>query len=142
MDHKTHLVIVVANFHRQLSGKMLAAALAEIKKHSVTAAKVIHVAGSYEIPLITDYCLRGQEFDAAIVLGFIEKGETLHGQVMGQAIAQKLLEIQIEYDKPIGIGIIGPGATPAQARVRALPAAQGAVRAALHSLALLQKLKK
>lgn len=138
MRKKTQLVIIVADFHKEIAKEMVVAAQMEIEKQGTIEAKVIHVYGSYEIPLITDYCLRGAEFDAAVVLGFIEIGETLHGQVMGQAIAQKLLEIQLEYYKPIGLGIIGPGATPVQAKVRARPAAQGAVKAALASLQVLR----
>ena len=41
--------------------------------------KVVFVPGTYEAPLILENMLMDDSLDAACVLGYIEKGSTLHG---------------------------------------------------------------
>ena len=75
-------------------------------------SEVVWVPGSMEAPLAIDRMLGGGLVDGAVVLGIIEKGETDHGLVIGQSVTRAIIEMQIKYDKPIGLGIIGPGANP------------------------------
>jgi 6,7-dimethyl-8-ribityllumazine synthase len=74
------------------------------------------------------------------VLGFIEKGETLHGENMGHVVHRTLMELQLERRKPKGLGIIGPGATPEQAEARKERYAKDAVFAAFAHQAVLEEL--
>jgi len=48
---------------------------------------------------------------------------------MGQAVIKSLVELQIGYDKPVGLGIIGPGAEPEHIESRLEPHARAAVKA-------------
>jgi 6,7-dimethyl-8-ribityllumazine synthase len=64
-------------------------------------------------------------------LGIIEKGETQHGLAMGQAVIKTILELQLAHDKPIGLGIIGPGAEPHHIEPRLEPHARAAISALL-----------
>jgi len=54
--------------------------------------------------------------DAIVVLGYIEKGETKNGELMGHVVVKTIKDLELRYNKPIGIGIIGPGATHEQAK--------------------------
>ena len=45
----------------------------------------------------------------------IEKGSTLHGRD-GSTCSLVFKQLELEYSKPVGMGIIGPGATAEQAR--------------------------
>lgn len=137
---KTRLAVLAAQFHQELAEDMIQAAMAEAAKVSATVTKVVRVAGSYEMPLVADQLLTQKNIDGLVVLGYIEKGETLHGEVMGHVVHRALVELQLKHGKPIGIGIIGPGATRAQAEKRKIGAATGAVRAVLQSLAVLREL--
>ena len=69
------------------------------------------------------------EIDAAITLGIIERGETQHGLVMGQAVTKSIIDLQIRHNKPIGLGIIGPGAENHHIEPRLEPHARSAVNA-------------
>ena len=62
-------------------------------------------------------------------LGIIEQGETDHGLVMGQSVTKAVIELQITHNKPIGLGIIGPGAEPEHIEPRLEPHARAAVGA-------------
>ena len=61
--------------------------------------------------------------------GIIEKGETQHGEAIGNALMKSLLDIQINQNKPIGLGVIGPGTEPHHITSRIKKHAKGAVSA-------------
>jgi 6,7-dimethyl-8-ribityllumazine synthase len=60
---------------------------------------------------------------------------------MGHVVHAALVQLQLRYRKPAGIGIIGPGATLEQAATRKEPYARAAVRAMLASLKCLRELR-
>ena len=129
------LAIVCADFHEALAAAMLAAANAEAGAFGARIVETVHVAGCYETPLMAMRLLSQKHIDAVVVLGCIERGETLHGEVMGHVVHRALVDASVELDKPVGLGIIGPGATPAQAEARKDGSARAAVRAVMRSLA-------
>lgn len=137
---KKRISIVIGDFHKDLAEEMIEFAKDEMKNVGIEPASIVRVAGSYEVPLVVDTLLAQPKMEAVIVLGYIEKGETMHGEVMGQVVHTALVKLQLKYNKPVGMGIIGPGATPTQAQVRKEGAARGAVKAVLRSLATLEEL--
>ncbi|MCS6898544.1 MAG: 6,7-dimethyl-8-ribityllumazine synthase [Myxococcales bacterium] len=137
MSKPFHVGIVVGDFHRKLAEVMVASAQAEAVRLGVDVPLVVQVPGSYEVPLVADALLARESIDALVVLGYIERGETLHGEVMGHVVHQTLIHLQLQHKKPIGLGIIGPGATLEQAQVRMESYAAAALRAAVRSLEVL-----
>jgi 6,7-dimethyl-8-ribityllumazine synthase len=117
------IAIVCGSFHQLEIEKML-----EYAKDS-EIAEVVWVAGSMEIPLALDRLLVNDDIDGAVCLSIIEKGETEHGAAMGNAVIKTILELQLVHNKPIGLGIIGPGAEPHHIEVRLEPHARAAVSA-------------
>src|SRR5262249_35061100 len=103
-------------------------------------AVTARVPGSYELPLVVSTILKSGKVRAVVVLGYIERGETQHGEVMGHVVHGALMRLSIRHGKPIGLGIIGPGATAEQAEARKDAYARSAVRAALASLATLKEI--
>jgi len=93
--------------------------------------KKIHVPGAFEIPYATQILLKKKNIDAVVVLGVVIQGDTDHDVVIVTSVAQKLLELSLNYNKPIGFGIIGPRVTYQQAEKRALEYSKRAVKAAL-----------
>lgn len=138
----TKLVIVAGMFNPALVETMIETATAEAHAGGAEVLRVDRVSGCYEIPLIAAVEIARPEADAVVVLGTIERGETLHGEVMGHVVSAALVRLQLEHRKPIGLGLIGPGATAEQAEVRKDGAARAAVRAALTSLAVLRGCRK
>jgi len=127
--HPSAYSIIAAEFNRPLIDAMVEIALGEFRTHGLTLAGLLRVPGSFELPLVADIELAKPDVAGLIVLGYIEKGETLHGEVMGHVVYRSLIESQIRYKKPMGLGIIGPGATPEQALVRHIDCAKAAVNA-------------
>lgn len=126
--------IIAGEFHKQWAERMVDVAKARAKELNAHVADVVWVPGSFEVPLALDRMLKRREIDAVAVLGIIEKGSTQHGEVMGHAVMAKMLELQLKYNKPVGLGIIGPGATHEQAEGRLEEHARRAVNAAVKML--------
>ena len=123
------VALVCGSFHRAEVERMLAYAADEAVKHGLTIGDIVWVPGSMEVPLALDRLLRSHE--AAACLGIIEKGETQHGLAMGQAVIKSIVDLQLKHDKPVGLGIIGPGAEPHHIEPRLEPHARAAMRAVL-----------
>ena len=125
----TRIALVCARYHRENVELMLEVAKNRTQDFGIEVAEVIWVPGSMEIPLAIKGLISRDDIDGAACLGIIEKGETQHGLVMGQAVVKTILELQLEFDKPIGLGIIGPGAEPEHVEPRLAPHASGAIDA-------------
>lgn len=124
-----NLGIVCGSFHREQVERMLKFAIDEASSKNWEVSEVVWVPGSMEAPLAIDRMLQSTEVQGAVVLGIIERGETDHGLVMGQSVTKSVIELQIKHNKPIGLGIIGPGAEPEHIEPRLEPHARSAVGA-------------
>ena len=121
--------IICGSYHKEQISRMLEFAEEEADLLGLEIAEVVWVPGSMEIPLALERQLRRDEIDAAACLGIIEKGQTKHGLAMGQAVTKAIVDLQLKHDKPIGLGIIGPGAKPEHIEPRIEPHARAAVSA-------------
>lgn len=121
--------IICGSYHKEQISRMLEFAQQEADLLGLEIAEVVWVPGSMEIPLALERQLRRDEIDAAVCLGIIEKGQTKHGLAMGQAVTKAIVDLQLKHDKPIGLGIIGPGAKPEHIEPRIEPHARAAVSA-------------
>ncbi len=108
---------------------MLEYARDEAASKNAELTEVVWVPGSMEAPLALERLMQRDDVDAAIALGIIERGQTQHGLVMGQSVTRSIIELQIRHNKPIGLGIIGPGADPEHIEPRLEPHARAAVGA-------------
>jgi 6,7-dimethyl-8-ribityllumazine synthase len=124
-----NLGIVCGSFHRDEVERMLEFAKDEAVSKNWLVHDIVWVPGSMEAPLALDRMLQREEIQGAIVLGIIERGETDHGLVMGHSVTMSIIELQIKHNKPIGLGIIGPGAGPEHIESRLEPHARSAVGA-------------
>ena len=124
-----NLGIVCGAFHRKQVERMLEYAHDEAEAKNWEVVEVSWVPGSMEAPLALERMLQNEDVHGAVVLGIIERGETEHGLVMGQAVTRAVIDLQISHNKPIGLGIIGPGADPEHIEPRLEPHARAAVGA-------------
>ena len=123
------IAIVCGSFHKQQIEKMLEYAKEEASNHNFEVSDVIWVPGAMEVPLALDRALEHEDIVGAACLGIIEKGSTQHGLAMGQAVIKSIIELQLVHEKPIGLGIIGPGAEEHHIEPRMEPHARAAVSA-------------
>lgn len=84
----------------------------------INCSQVVWVPGTYEAALPMRTMLAHEAIDAVVIVGYIEKGSTLHGQEMGSTMSLLFKQMELDFGKPVGMGIIGPGATAEQAASR------------------------
>ena len=124
-----NIAIVCGSFHKNEVERMLDWSSNEASKHNLTISEIIWVPGAMEVPLALDRLLSRDDISGAACLGIIEKGQTQHGLAMGQAVIKSIIDLQLTWDKPVGLGIIGPGAEPEHIEPRLEPHARAAIAA-------------
>lgn len=139
-DQSIKLGIVVAEFNYDVTYLMLQRAISHAEFLGANVVVVFKVPGSFEIPLAVKKLIKNESIDCIAVLGAIIKGETKHDEVIANQIVRLISDLEIEYEKPIGLGIIGPGATHEQAVERIEEYATRAVEAAVKMARRLKKL--
>ncbi len=127
MKHK--IAVLLGSFHKKEVDQMLEETKKTAKENDLEIIKEVWVPGSFEKPLALKRILSSKEIEGAVVLGIIERGETKHGLVMGQAVASAIIQLELEFMKPVGMGILGPEILPEQIQSRLKPYAKNAVLA-------------
>ena len=125
----TNIAAVCATYHLEEIERMMTIATSQAEDLGYNIVEIVRVPGCMEIPLALDRILADEDIEGAFCLGIIEKGETDHGLVMGQGVVKTILELQLVHNKPIGLGIIGPGALSEHVAPRIGPHATAAVDA-------------
>lgn len=112
------VAFVVADFHADITGEMLTRAQDRARQSRCKLGPVLRVAGTYDMPLPCEWLLEQDGVDAVVCIGAVVKGETMHDEVITHSTAQTLQALALEYDKPVGLAITGPGMTHDQAKAR------------------------
>jgi 6,7-dimethyl-8-ribityllumazine synthase len=110
--------IVVSEFHYDITMMMLERAKEHAKFLGAEVTRVVQVPGVFDMPLAIRKLLENKDIDGVVTLGAVVEGETEHDDiVMGQA-SRKITDLAVEYGKPVGLGITGPGMSRLQAEER------------------------
>ncbi len=96
------ILIVLANYYKDISDGLLKSALKNIPKSC--HVKIIKVLGVFEIPVTISKNLK--KFDAFLALGCVIKGQTPHFKFISQASTNAIMDISVSQKKPVGNGII------------------------------------
>ena len=96
------ILIVLANYYKNISDGLLKSALKNIPKSN--QVKIIKVPGVFEIPVTISKNLK--KFDAFLALGCVIKGQTPHFDFISQATTNAIMDISVSQKKPVGNGII------------------------------------
>tara|TARA_Y100000590_G_scaffold26674_1_gene30029 strand:+ start:4643 stop:5035 length:393 start_codon:yes stop_codon:yes gene_type:complete len=123
---KIKILIVTARYYKDFS-KNLEFYTSKVLDKNVKY-KFISVPGVFEIPVVISKNIK--KFDGFIALGCVIKGETPHFDFISKAVTDAIMNLSIDYKKPIGNGII-TSLTKEQASVRSKKKGQEAANAVL-----------
>jgi 6,7-dimethyl-8-ribityllumazine synthase len=118
MAGRMKIGIVCSEFNFDITQMMLERAKEHAKFLDVEVAKVVMTPGVYDIPLAVKRLVKDKNIDGVVTIGVVIEGETEHDQVIIGQAARKITDLAVEYEKPIGLGISGPGMTRLQAEDR------------------------
>jgi len=110
--------IVVSEFNYDITMMMLERAKEHANFLGVKVTKVIPVPGVYDMPLAIQKLLKDKKIDGVAALGAVIEGQTEHDDLVIQHAARKITDLSLEYSKPVGLGITGPGMNRLQAQQR------------------------
>ena len=115
---KYNLGIVVSEYNYDITSMMLERAKAQADFLEVNVAKVVTVPGVFDMPLAVKKLLSSKGIDAVVTLGAVIEGETEHDDIVITNAARKMTDLSVEFDKPVSLGVTGPGMTRLQAQDR------------------------
>ncbi len=106
---KIKLGMVVSEFNRDITYMMEVLAREHAEFLGAEVSEVVRVPGAFDIPLAVKKMLEKGNVDAVVAIGCVIEGETEHDEVVAQHAARKIMDLSIEYGKPVTLGISGPG---------------------------------
>ncbi len=125
------IAIVRSRFNNEITDRMLAYARAHAKKLGVKIVAEANVPGAFDMPVVVKKLLGRDDVDGVATIGAVIKGETNHDELIAHQLANAITMLSLEYGKPVGLGVIGPGVTWRKAQARARQYAEQSVEAVL-----------
>jgi 6,7-dimethyl-8-ribityllumazine synthase len=99
------VAIISSSWHLDICNDLIAGASRALKGAGITDTTVIHVPGSFEIPLASQIAFE-QGYDAVVAVGLVLKGETPHFDYVCQGVTQGILDVSLKFSRPIGFGVL------------------------------------
>ena len=127
-EGKVRLGAVVSEFNYEITMMMLEQAKEHARFLGAEITQIVKVPGVFDMGLPIKMMLKRKDIDGVVALGAVIEGETEHDDIVIQHAARKIADLSIEYDKPVGLGITGPGMSRLQAQDR-IDRAKAAVEA-------------
>ena len=127
-EEKIRIGAVVSEFNYDITMMMLERAKENAQFLGAEITQTVKVPGVFEMGLAIKKLLEKKDIDGVVTLGAVIEGETEHDEIVIQHTSRKIADLCLEYDKPIGLGITGPGMTRLQAQDR-IDRAKSAVEA-------------
>lgn len=128
MVEKIKIGAVVSEFNYDITMVMLERAKEHAQFLGAEISQTVKVPGVFDMGLAIKKLLTRKDIDGVVALGAVIEGETEHDDVVIQHATRKIADLSVEYNKPIGLGISGPGMTRLQAEER-IDRAKSAVEA-------------
>lgn len=112
------IAYVVSEFNYDITSRMLERAQAHAAFLGEKSGPVVWTAGVFDTSLPMKTLLKRKDVDAVVVIGCVIQGETGHDQIVAQHASRKAADLALEFEKPVGLAITGPGMTRLQAEAR------------------------
>jgi 6,7-dimethyl-8-ribityllumazine synthase len=112
------LGFVVSEFNRDLTYMMETEAEEHAKFLGAEVTERMYVPGAYDMPLAIKKMLEDGKVDAVVTIGCVIEGATQHDEIVVQHASRKIIDLSLEYNKPVTLGISGPGMTRLEAHQR------------------------
>ena len=128
MVEKMKIGAVVAEFNYDITMMMLERAKEHAQFLGAEITQVVKVPGVFDMGLPIKKLLERKDINAVIALGAVIEGETEHDDIVIQHATRKIADLSVEFGKPVGLGISGPGMSRLQAQDR-IDRAKAAVEA-------------
>jgi len=117
-EEKIRIGAVVSEFNYDITMMMLERAKEHAKFLGAEIIQIVKVPGVFDMGLPIKKLLEKKNIDGVVAIGAVIEGETEHDNIVIQHAARKIADLAVEYNKPVGFGISGPGMSRLQAEER------------------------
>ena len=124
-----NIAIVVAEFNEKVTSRMHQVAIEKAKNLKFNIKYTCKVPGIFDMPLIIDKLLEKKDVDGVVTLGAVIKGQTKHDEIIANSTARNIAKLSLKHQKPVSLGISGPGMSERQAYARIVTVSENAVNA-------------
>ena len=100
--------IVAARFNESIVENLIKGAVDALKQHGADESGIhlVNVPGAMELPLAVKGIAKSRQYDGVVALGAVIRGGTPHFEYVSGQCASGLSRIGLEYDFPIGFGVL------------------------------------
>ena len=137
-----NIAIVIAEFNEKVTSRMHSVAIEKANELKLNIKYTCKVPGIFDMPLIIDKLLQKKDVDGIVTLGAVIKGKTKHDEVIANSTARNIAKLSIKHQKPVTLGISGPGMSERQAYERIRPVSENAVNAVQKIFSEIKRISK
>ena len=109
------IALVVSEFNFDVTSLMEERARRHVEFLGAEVSHIVHVPGVFDMTLAVKKLLKRKDVDAAVMIGSVIKGDTKHDELIAGAAAKAAIDLALQFDKPVALGITGPGMDRMQA---------------------------
>lgn len=97
------IAIISSSFTPAVVANLEKNCLAALQKNKIkkTQVTIVHVPGSWEIPLVAKKLAKKNIYSALIAFGAIHKGDTYHFELIANECARGCAEVSLQYEIPV-----------------------------------------
>jgi 6,7-dimethyl-8-ribityllumazine synthase len=133
------IALIVSDFNFDVTSLMAERARRHAEFLGAEVSRAVHVPGVYDMPLALKKLLAQNDVDGAVLIGAVIKGETRHDELIAGTTAAAAVDLALQFNKPVGLGMTGPGMDRLQALDR-VDNGKYAVESVVRMLKLLKEL--
>jgi 6,7-dimethyl-8-ribityllumazine synthase len=105
---KHQIGLVVSTYHHKITDKLKAGAVDALLNYGIEGKNIhiLEVPGAFELVGGAAKLNRLKKLDGIIALGCVIKGDTDHDSYINHAVAQGLMQLTIQENKPFAFGLL------------------------------------
>jgi len=100
---KNKILIVASNYYQDVCNNLILGSSNFLKENNYDF-DVINAPGCFEIPFLIKKNIKN--YLAFVSLGCVIRGETYHFELISNECTRKIMDLSIDFGKPIGLGIL------------------------------------
>ena len=97
------VAVVIARWNEEITSMLADACIKTLKEAKLKDENILveYVPGSFELPLAAKWIIQRHKPDAVICIGCVIKGETYHFELVADATAAGIMNLNLEFEIPV-----------------------------------------
>ena len=100
---KDKILIVASNYYKEISDNLICGSKQHLIENNFQY-ETIYAPGCFEVPILINRNIKN--YKGFIALGCVIRGETYHFEIISNECGRAIMDLSINYNKPIGFGIL------------------------------------